>query len=431
MYRNQREYIGLFFVVLPNSNHSDMAATGNPTHFNEVAEVLFRALAEGQDKAAIVPLVSVTNERDLDMRRHIGGDYYLAYIVVSHDPHRPHFSRNCGRAEALLIYRLWEFALPKPSTHVVNLAVNPSTGEEAVVIVSMIRDSAVAEHGYGTIQEVEPEDIESGDWDAVRFLSPYLRKKYADLVDGTLFASTSLRKMAEVQRPGVRLRETFTRVSRHSAYGSPALWGNRSELRLTMSAGPDCLIVPRRSEDHRADDHWKNSSRLLLASMPYPSRAKVMAVMLREPVIGSLWTNCRINAPDSVLEDFEKGLCLYMNSSLGILSIMGKWTFGRNPKARHLSLERQRELAVPDLPTMLEYVVKDLAETYDGLADRPLLPLPLMYRCPVRSAIDNAVSQALDLNPKHVAEIRLGLASEPTVHGGQRMADETIQPPLF
>ena len=111
-----------------------MTATGKSTEFSEVVRKLSQALAEEQDKARLVPLVAVTNERDLDMRRHIGRNYYLVYIVVSHDPHRPHFSRNCGRAEALLIYRLWECNLPKPQSHVVNFTVNPSTGEEAVVI---------------------------------------------------------------------------------------------------------------------------------------------------------------------------------------------------------------------------------------------------------------------------------------------------------
>ena len=52
---------------------------------------------------------------------------------------------------------------------------------------------------------------------------------------------------------------------------------------------------------------------------------------------------------------------------------------------------------------------------FDWLAGDTLLPFPRMHEDPVRRQIDEAVTQALGLNPEWVASIRQELAREPSV----------------
>ena len=50
-----------------------------------------------------------------------------------------------------------------------------------------------------------------------------------------------------------------------------------------------------------------------------------------------------------------------------------------------------------------------------GLAHLGLLPFPRMHEDPVRRQIDEAVTQALGVDPEWVATIRRELAREPSV----------------
>lgn len=51
-----------------------------------------------------------------------------------------------------------------------------------------------------------------------------------------------------------------------------------------------------------------------------------------EPTLGSMWTNCTIRMPegdhkvfDSERADYERALCVYFNSTIGILSMLGSF----------------------------------------------------------------------------------------------------------
>ena len=71
------------------------------------------------------------------------------------------------------------------ATRAINLAQNPSTIEDARAIATRIRqhiesgDESVRE--FGSVQRVECEGVYDKDWDAVHFLSPFLRSRFLQL----------------------------------------------------------------------------------------------------------------------------------------------------------------------------------------------------------------------------------------------------------
>ena len=70
---------------------------------------------------------------------------------------------------------------------------------------------------------------------------------------------------------------------------------------------------------------------------------------------------------------------------------------------------------VPDFRALGDGPRDALAAAFARLKDEPLAPFPRMDEDPVRHAIDEAVTEALGLDPEWVAGIRRELAREPSI----------------
>ena len=116
------------------------------------------------------------------------------------------------------------------------------------------------------------------------------------------------------------------------------------------------------------------------------------------------------------MKTLEKAICVYINSSVGILALLGDRT-NKIPSYPHFSLDDLRKMVVPDFAAIGKDAATMLAVAYDAHAGDVMLPLPQMDDCPVRRALDNAVIAALGLNGEMVATIRRSLAAEPSVTG--------------
>ena len=114
----------------------------------------------------------------------------------------------------------------------------------------------------------------------------------------------------------------------------------------------------------------------------------------------------------------------------GLLSLLGARD-NRVPSYPSFSLDTLRSLAVPNFAA-LGAVGRDLLSSWFGwLQSETLQPFPQMHEDPVRLQIDDAVTQALGLDPKWVATIRRELAREPSVTDGEHgtyLEDENSNP---
>lgn len=211
-------------------NREGQLLAGTPTYMAGYSGA-FMILAERISKtqaatvAVILPLVSATDVSGLEIRRFLGRNYHIEYIVSSHDPERIYFSENTDIGEILLVCRRWDTTKEsKPPTSVVNLVRNPSTPTDAIATAWAIHDGAVLSQGLGTVQEVQSSSVEAGDWGAVQFLSPYLRASFTDLVGGGLFDTVHIGEIARIGPEGRRIRDAFRRSTLPGADGMSALW---------------------------------------------------------------------------------------------------------------------------------------------------------------------------------------------------------------
>ena len=178
-----------------------------------------------------------------------------------------------------------------------------------------------------------------------------------------------------------------------------------------MRAHPDVYIEPKKGREQQADRYWAQRSRMLLPERLWLPSARVSAVLLDEPVVGSLWTPCR---PHDGNPATQAALCAWLNSSIGLLAILGGRD-NRKPSYPQFSLDTLRSIPVPNFPALGDDVRDGLAGAYETLKDETLLPFPQMNEDPIRRQLDDAVTEALGLDAEWVSQVRRALSEEPSV----------------
>ena len=364
--------------------------------------------------ALVLPTVVPTAPGNQAYRQYLAERFHIDTIVSSHDPERIFFSENTKIGEVLLVCRRRDGDGPRPPTRVVNLARNPSTPIQALDMATRIEQSTSSttpgSSGF-TVQYILPDRIESGDWYAVNFLSPFLVEVYLTLTgDGEKpFPTQALGEVAKVGPEGRRIRDAYTQSEMPTVSGRRALWHHKTDVTQSMRAKADVYIEPKPGLRHLADSYWEQRSRLLLPHRLWLPLARVGIVLLDEPAVGSIWTPCNPNDPTTV-----EALCMYINSSVGLMALLGGRD-NRKPSYPSFSIDSLRKVPVPDFAAVGSHARDFLSARFKSLQDEALLPLPQINDDPVRKQIDDAVTQALDLDPEWVARIRRSLSEEPSV----------------
>ncbi len=194
------------------------------------------------------------------------------------------------------------------------------------------------------------------------------------------------------------------------------MWFRDTTVTQSMAPKPDSHIAAKSAKVHLADRYWGQRSRPLLTTRVNLPTIRTPIVRADRAVVGSSWVPCNIDVSSTDLPAWEKALCVFLASSLGILSILGHRT-NRKPTYPSLSLDDLRKLTVPNFATLGAGVVSGLVTTFDNCASKTLLPLHQMDSDLVRRDLDGAVCTALGVDSELVSTIRHQLAAEPSVTG--------------
>lgn len=364
--------------------------------------------------AFVLPLVGATNYSTLAMRRYLAREFQIETVVTSYDPQRIFFSENTTIGEMLVVCRRPPDGDRAP-TRVVNLAINPVNPTDAMALYFSIQDGTTRERGWGTTQLWPASRIEGGNWGAVQFLSPHLCELFEALNAGELFEAHQLGSVASIGPAGQAVRETFSRSSLPSDESMRALWHHDSTIRTSLSATTDTHIVAKRNPKGDPDSLWAKRGRLLLPTHMSLTSIRMLSVRLNRPSLGSLWVPCKPHINGIEDDDLEKALCVYFNSTVGILAILGNRT-NKSPRYPTLAIRDMRNLPVPDFADRVG-AVQGLASHYDRLESETFLPLHSMDRCDTRRAIDEAVADCLGIDHELVITLRENLSREPSITG--------------
>ena len=394
-------------------------------------------LRPGEGRLALVLPATVCTGPSWDQTRSlIERDFALNMVIASHDPLRWNFSDSTDLSEALLI------ATRRPDKHdtaqrrttFVNLWRNPDSVLDAHRVAQAITVTKPARlEGTGTaLLEVDgrhvgevlsiPESkLAHKKWSGVQFARADLIRSALKLLDdgevwvpgeggATRIPLCQLDELGQVGPDRRDVWDGFERTDAVTAY--PMVENHDTEQRKRLVAAPDKYLAPLAKP--RPGRHlksvaqlWPKAGRLLVAERLRLDTARVVAMRSETRVLSNVWWPIRIGDVPA-----EKALVIWLNSSLGLLTILTQRT---TTEGGWVAMKKADLEVLPVLDTrrLSQTQVQSLSDLFDGLAEAEFERLPGMATCSTRRSLDDGISRILGL--PNLTKLRDLLASEPVV----------------
>ena len=345
-------------------------------------------------------------------------NWRLDYLVWAPDPQRFTFSENTNISEMLAVFRRREPDIPPPGVKFVKLARNPDKPSDAHLTATAIREGTKS--GFsGTITDWPHERVEQGDWSPVKFFSDYLAAKTWEWFgEDTQGLFQPLGAVAKVGPAGRRILDAFTRSDTSDELGRQALWYNdqsdkpkAAATKICMEQQPDAYIHAKPKREDYAAGLWEQRSRLLIPRKISTTSVVTTAITSTYSVLGAAWIPVR-HRTQPVGCDWEKAMCVYLNSTVGILAALHISSPFKLVLPK-MSLDGQRKTPIPKLD---EAQITHLASIYDTHKHTRLDRLRYPNSEP-RIALDQAVADTIDIPQDQIDTARRELAEEPGITG--------------
>jgi hypothetical protein len=394
-------------------------------------------LRPGEGRLALVlPATVCTGPSWGQTRSLIERDFSLNMVISSHDPLRWNFSDSTDLSEALLV------ATRRPDsddpaerrTTFVNLWQNPDGVLDAHRVAQAITTTTPAEfEGTGTaLLEVDgrhvgemlsiPESrFAQKKWPGVQFArADLIRSALRLLDDGEVWVpgeeSTSnvlLCRLGELGQVGPDRRDVwdgFERTDTITAY--PMVENHDTEQRKRMATGPDKYLAPlaepRPGRNLKpVDQLWQKAGRLLVSERLWLETTRVVAMRSEARVLSNVWWPIHIEDDAT-----EKALAVWLNSSLGLLTILAQRTSTRGGWVAMKKADLE-VLPVLDIRQFSPSQLQAMSDLFDKMVEADFERLPGMANCQSRRTLDDDLAQILAL--PNLLTLRNLLASEPVV----------------
>ena len=386
--------------------------------------------------ALVLPATVCSGPSWEQTRSLIERDFALDMVITSHDPLRWNFSDSTDLSEALLIAtrRSEGQEQAERRTTFINLWHNPEGVLDAHRIAQAITGTTPArlEETGTALLEVDGRHVGEAlsmpvaklagrKWSGMQFARADLVRSAARLLDDgevrvpgeASVAVVSMCRFGDLGQVGPDRRDVwdgFERTDSVTAY--PMVENHDTEQRKSLATEPNKYLAPLSTA--RPGRHlksvaqlWPKAARLLVAERLRLNTARVFSMWSEKEVLSNVWWPVRVDDLEA-----EKALALWLNSTLGILTIIAHRTSteGSWVAMKKADLE---ELPVLDTRSLTPAQLKGFSDLFNEVADTEFERLPGMVNCPARRALDAGISRILDL--PDLSKLRDLLASEPVV----------------
>ena len=366
-----------------------------------------RLVAKNGTVSIVFPLSASTALDFAEQRKFLAEKFHIETIVVPQDPKRFWFSENTNISEMLVVMRRKENGNNKRPTRIVHLAVNPDTVIDAMTLADDIHNG----RRRNDIQVVKwPHScMIRGDWAGVQFFSPYLVKKFKMIRDGELFPADEIGKIADVGPSGRHLNTCASMSDMPGEGAWRSIYQNKSSMITSIQIEPYTYVVPKHGQKKRANMYWSKRSSLLIPERIQTDVSRATAIHSSEPTMGASWTGIRARGENP--DVWTKAMAVYLNSTLGIISILGV----RIPKKLlypYYSMKENKK-RIP-VPVLTADHARALADAYEKVATKKLG----RWReddDPVRMEVDSIVGNILEQDSTDIKRMRFELSREPMV----------------
>lgn len=380
---------------------------------------------------------TVLSGTDWDKTRGVLDDYNLRYVVSSHEPGNWNFSEKTGLSETLLVA---QGDNDEDGTYYVNLWQQPASSIESLSLSRVVQEADVCEldgqgvaelrtdgKKYGEIIEAHPQSDDATPWVLPSaFAQTELARIAYHLTDGDLYVPgrgtvgeiefTELGSLATLGPDGRDVYDGFDTTASKTQY--EALWGMDADSAnsLVQSANRHLspLSQPKAGRPLRnADTLWGRAGSLMLPKELRLNTNSVAAVTLPDKALSNVWWPARWDGSDtSRNRNMEKRLALWLNSSVGMVSMLGirqdtEGPFVKFPKAWWESAP------VLDLAGLDRDDYDELDSLWNEICDQTLDPFPEINNDDVREKIDDTFEDVLGISG--LETVRDYLSREPVI----------------
>ena len=249
--------------------------------------------------------------------------------------------------------------------------------------------------------------------DVLRIAMQLLGEGKASIPGDPSNAEIALCQLNEIGKVGPDRRDMwdgFMATGSVTAY--PMVENHDTEIMRRLATKPNKylspLVEPRAGRRLKPQHQlWQQAGQLLIAERLWLNTARTIAMCSSEPVLSNVWWPV-----SSYTRDREKALALWMNCSLGILTLLARRTSTRGAWVA-LKKGDLEELPVLDVRALTPAQLEALSGLFDEIAAMEFERLPAMAECPARRALDDGLSAILGL--PDLSKLRELLASEPVV----------------
>ena len=458
----------MFGSVLSTSDASMMTDAlkrtlqGSPANLYAGLGSAFVVLAQekvrvGGRLAFVLPATALTGIRWSSLRQMLLQDFDIDWVVVSHDARNRHahggfpgrrfvaFSESTRIAEAMIVATRRPPDRSVDRTHVVrfvNLRHNPDDAINAMEIARALLDSPLPKSDnsqteigavggtWGEVLVVEQASLGDRAWTESTFVQGRLSSIASSLVENghwcmSLPSShipiTTLAESCDFGPYHMQIKNpkqglfTVQATTDQTRAGHPALWHHEARHMTTLGAQANARLVERSDRDPGAQSKMLDrAGRLQLACELGHAPQRVSAVIADEAMIGiSSWITLHAKRP---ARGKEEALCLWLNSSLGLLL---RIVYANRPYLGRSRLPHSvaRSLPVLDIDALSKAQLEAAHALFHEMKQKPLLGFAHLAMDPVRRELDNRLlEEVLGYSAKdEIDQFAKMLNREPTI----------------
>ena len=385
------EYFDIDWIVVSHDVRSRHARGGFPGR-------LFVAFSESTRMAeALIVATRKSPGSNGDRRR------FVRFVNLRHNPDDAIDAMEVARA-------LLNLPLPRNGNKQAEIgAVNGSWGEVIFVDQAILGNRGWSEATFvqGRLYSIASKLAAYGEWDARRADS---RIPITRLIELCEFGPYHM----QVRNPKQGLFEAEATADRTRA-GHPALWHHESRHITRLGAQANARLVERSDRDPNAQSKMlEKAGYLQLACELRHAPQRVAAVLTDEAMLGfSSWITLRARNPD---KGKEEALCLWLNSSLGLLLRVvhaNRPYLGRSRLPHGVA----KSLPVLDIDALSDTQREAAFKLYHDMKHKPLLGFAHLAMDRVRRELDHRLfEEVLGCSvEKEIDQLAKMLNLEPTI----------------
>jgi type I restriction-modification system DNA methylase subunit len=334
--------------------------------------------------------------------------FHLEHIVVSYDAQNGYnFSESTSLSEVLIVAKRREPSKEDEPTTITLLLTKPKTALEARALAFKILKTG---GGYlevngakAYVYRVSRKRLveRALNWGSlVAFPEPRLTQIANNILDGKIFnKEVPMVRLDEIATIGIdahQFHDVFNKASGRPPGSYPAVYGGKEDVRRRMLVEPNAGIVPKTENGVRLFNGF--SSKLLVPDRIRVNTAHATAIYSTEPVLSNIFYAVRLSNRED--EGRAKTLCLWLNTTWGILSLLANRTETEGAWIR-LKMTHWRLQPMLDVTKLDERKIEKLTDAFDRYCRKELRRLPEQFDPnnidPTREGIDKEFLEALDV----------------------------------